>query len=262
MKKINKTPGPNALTNFAAKNPTARWDPDFKDENGGDSYHAIRQQIFDDQGGLCAYCETKVNNLPSNKQRIEHFHSKSDDGNPTQNWGLDWNNVIGVCIGGEDADKSKHPRPANLSCDSYKNHLISKGCLFVQCEGRLFNPLKILATPCLFNFNKRSGELLPNDTGCQPVDDIENDFSSVKELVEETIKVLNLNCDRLKDQRLAVRNEYNRQVAKARKKKDREVFTRMVVQWFRDKWPNFFTTRRILLGQYAETYLETIDYNG
>ncbi|HEW98157.1 MAG: TIGR02646 family protein [Candidatus Parabeggiatoa sp. nov. 3] len=262
MKKINKTPGPNALTHFAANNPTARWEPDFKDENGGDDYHAIRQQIFDDQAGLCAYCETKVDNLPINKQRIEHFHSKSDDSNSSQNWGLDWNNIIGVCIGGEDADKSKHPRPANLSCDAHKNHLISKEHLSAQCEGYLLNPLNISATPCLFNLDKRTGELLPNDTVCQQVAGIENNFSSVRKLVEETIKALNINCDRLKDQRLAVRNEYNRQVKAARKKKDREVFTRMAVQWFQNKWPSFFTTRRLLLGQYAEAYLETIDYNG
>jgi hypothetical protein len=126
-----------------------------------------------------------------------------------KNWGLDWNNIIGVCIGGDDADKNKHPLPANLSCDSYKNHLISKGRLSEQCEDRLFNPLKILATPCLFNLNKRTGELLSDDTSRLQVADIKNDFFSIRELVEETIEALNLNCDRLKDQRIAVLYDYN-----------------------------------------------------
>jgi len=155
LKKINKTPGPNVLTDFADENPSKRWE-DFKDENGGNDYRTIRQQIFNDQGGLCAYCETKVGVLSPHKQRVEHFHPKSDDSNSTKNWGLDWNNVIGVCIGGNDANKDQHPLPANLSCDSYKNYLISKKRLSEQCEDHLLNPLKILATPSLFELDKKT----------------------------------------------------------------------------------------------------------
>ena len=253
MKKINKTPGSNVLTRFATHHPTKCWE-DFKNANGGNDYRAIRRQIFNDQGELCAYCESKVGNQPAHKQRIEHFHPKSDNSNVAKNWGLDWNNVIGVCIGGDDA-KSQHPLPANLSCDSYKNYLISKGYLSEQCEGSLLNPLNILATPSLFKFDKRTGELLPNDTQVAGIE------SDLLKLVEKTIEILNLNCDRLKDQRLKVRNEYNRQIAKA-KRKDKKVFTKMAEQWFQDKWPNFFTTRRLLLEQYAENYLKTIGYNG
>ena len=129
MKKINKSLPPNQLTHFAANHPAGRWEHDFKQHNGGADYKLVKATIFADQSGLCAYCEIKVGDATADKQRVEHFHPKSDRSNPGKNWALDWNNVIGVCIGGNDADKTMHPLPVNLSCDSYKDHLISKNKL-------------------------------------------------------------------------------------------------------------------------------------
>ena len=165
MKKINKTPGPNPLTVYAEANPDGNWDDGFRNHNGGEDYQVVRRLILEDQGGLRAYCETGLKELPPHKQRVEHFHPKSDTSNPGKNWALDWENILGVCVGGDDSDKETHPLPQNLSCDSRKNN-------------------------------------------------------------------------------------------------DKQCFSKMAKRWFREKWPSFFTTRRILLGKHAETYLVQIGFQG
>ncbi len=262
MKTINKTPGPNGLTQFAEANPNGRWDADFKNYNGGNDYQVIRNQIIDDQGGLCAYCEVRIINLPPHKQRIEHFHSKSDLTDPDTNWALDWKNIIGVCIGGDDSDKKLHPLPENLSCDSYKNYLITKKKLPEACEGLFINPLKLAEYPCLFDFDKATGRLRPNMFECREVNIEGNQLDSTQALVQKTIDVLNLNCDRLIQQRRSVLHQYNKLVAEARKRNDKQCFSKMAAQWFQNQWPQFFTIRRILLGEHAEVYLEQIEYKG
>ncbi|KPA09380.1 hypothetical protein MHK_010411 [Candidatus Magnetomorum sp. HK-1] len=260
MKKIKKTPGPNHLTNYEKKYPVANWS-DFKNYNGGEGYQCIRNQILKDQGGLCAYCETKIIDLPPHKQRVEHFHAKSDKAFKNKNWALDWNNIFGVCIGGDDSDKKLHPLPENLSCDSHKNHLFNKKQLPEACEKFLVNPLKMIATPCLFDFHKATGELRPN-INTQKHESKKNDYEISEELLKKSIDILNLNCDRLKQQRLLILKKYNQMIAKARKRNDKECFSKISALWFKDKWQSFFTTRRLLLGKHAEVFLSKIGYDG
>ena len=261
MKKIKKSPSPNALTLFSQKYPRDDWD-DFRDSNQSNDYQVIKTLIFSEQGGLCAFCESEVND--THTQRVEHFHPKSDKTNPNHNWALDWWNVIGVCLGGSgfDTDKTIHPLPANLSCDAYKDHLIIKKKLHVNCEGYLFNPLNLPANACLFDLDKRTGELKPKGNYDDVVLELKNNYNTISELVEKTIEHLNLNCDRLNQQRLAVLKQYNQEVAKARKSGDKTVFTTLANRWFQQKWLPFFTTRRILLGHHAENYLSSYGYNG
>lgn len=261
MKKISKSPPPNALTNFALANPTASWEADFRNHNASQDYKAVRRLMIDDQGGICGYCECQIAGLSEHKQRVEHFHDKSDqNGVSEHNWGLDWQNVFAVCLGGSDADREIHPLPGNLSCDSHKNHL--KSSFGEAPEGYVLNPLAIPASPCLFKFDKRTGELKPDVVNCAHVRVPDNRFGTVQELVENTIKVLNLNCPRLTAQRLEVLNAYNSAVKIVRSRNDQHGFSKLARQWFNRRWPAFFTTRRLLLGDHAETYLQTNDYNG
>lgn len=195
MKKTNKSAPPNKLTEYAAGNPTNDWE-NFRNHNQSNDYKAIKQLIFNEQGGLCAFCESAVNE--SHKQRVEHFHPKSDKTNPNYNWALDWENIIGVCFGGDDVDQKIHPLPNNLSCDSYKGRLINKGGLAEACEDYLLNPLELPAFPCLFDFNKRTGELKPKDD-YEGLEFQNNKYTSTTELIANTIKYLNLNCDRLNE---------------------------------------------------------------
>ena len=265
MKKINKSLPPNPLTLFAANQPAANWD-DFRNHSvpgqaAGTDYKATKQLIFDDQGELCAYCEEKTAHTQPDKQRLEHFHSKSDKTNPQKNWALDWDNIFGVCLGGNDVDQSTHPLPANLSCDSHKDRCLT-GAQKNNCEGLYINPLHLHDSPCLFDFNKRTGELTAHAANCQKVTFSANQHTSTEALVTKTIEILNLNCDRLKSNRLEVLKFYNQAVAQARKSNNQQIFEQLAQRWFSQRWLSFFTTRRILLGQHAETHLRTIGYNG
>jgi uncharacterized protein (TIGR02646 family) len=258
LKKINKSLQPNNLTEYAQQNPQANWD-DFYYTNQSYDYKKLKELIFKEQGGLCAFCENEI--FKTHKQRVEHFHPKSDKTNPNHNWALDWTNVIGVCLGGSDVDKVLHPLPANLSCDAYKDHLIKQRKLPEKCEGYLFNPLNLPAFPCLFDFDKRTGELKPKDdySGIKFED---NYYETTAELVAKTIQHLNLNCDRLNQQRLALLRQYNQEIAKARKNNDKSIFTKLAERWFQTQWLPFFTTRRILLSHHAESYLQQQAFNG
>lgn len=262
MKKIRKSPPPNPLTQYAANHPAETWNSGFRMHNGGADYRQLKGIILNDQGGLCAYCETQISAQSVEKQRIEHFHCKSDTTNPAHNWALDWNNVIGVCLGGSDTDKKVHPLPDNLSCDAYKDYLIQKQKLPKACEGYYINPLHLFATSSLFEFDKATGELKPNNSVCQSWQIEESHYPTTQELVKKTIEILNLNCQRLKDNRLEVLKRYNQQVAKYRKANDRQGLKKLAQRWFSKPWPSYFATRRALLGKHAEAYLNQIHYNG
>lgn len=259
MKKINKSLPPNPLTEFAQNNPTATWD-DFRDDNAGQAYKDLRQKILLEQGGLCAYCEKKLSDNIT-QQRIEHFHNKSDI-TTNHNWALDWDNVLLVCLGGstkEDKDKYK---PEHLSCDSHKEQIKE---LPEACEGWYLNPYQIKTIARLFDFEKSTGKLIVNDIACQELtnDNLPNIYGSDWcKLAEETIRILNLNCQRLCDDRLKVLQEYNRLIKQYRERNDKQAFEKISKSVFSKKFPSFFTTWRSLLGKHAEEYLTAIHYNG
>lgn len=260
MKKINKTPSENELTNFQNNNPDDSWD-NFRDSDDGKDYKNIRRRIFNNQGGLCAYCECKVSKQPEYTWRVEHYHSKSDQ-NDTKNWALDWNNIFGVCLGGSDTDQSAHPLPENLSCDSHKDRLIQNNDIPKACEGYFINPLELTATPCLLVFDKSTGEIQPDQNACANWQASINQYPSTYELVKNTIEILNLNCQRLLDERREVLNSYNQQIKRYRLASNIHGFDMLAKQWFDERWPSYFTTRRLLLGKHAEKYLQSITYDG
>ena len=212
MKKIRKSAEPAELTHFRTENPESHWD-DFRDSG---HYDILRNAVFGDQGQLCAFCEVKIPEQSVRERRVEHFHPKSDQSTPDHNWALDWSNMIGVCVGGE--TQKEHKLPANLSCDAHKNYLINKRRLAEDCEGFVLNPLRIINTPCLFQFDKRTGKLKPDPDACAQLADIDNRYDSLVELVEKTIEILNLNCPRLADSRKVLLFEYERLQKQARNK--------------------------------------------
>lgn len=258
MKKINKSLPPNPLTVFVNTNPNATWD-DFRN-NARQSYDDLKQQMLAEQGGLCAYCEKKLSD-DITQQRIEHFHNKSDI-NAQHNWALDWNNVLLVCLGGGTPDDKAKYAPEHLSCDAHKEQV--KG-LPEACEGWYLNPVQIKTVARLFNFDKATGKLVVNCAACQELanDNLPNHYGSDWcKLAEETIRILNLNCQRLCDDRLKVLAEYNRLVKYYRERNDKQGFEKILKSVFYKKFPSFFTTWRSLLGKHAEEYLASIGYNG
>lgn len=263
MKTIHKTAEPAALEAFRHSNPAADWNR-FRADQQGQSYQATKAALMQDQKGLCAFCETDLGSDTS-RQRIEHFHPKSDTANPDTNWALDWRNMLAVCMGGSEpaaTDHSQYPTPDNLSCDAYKDHLITKNQLPLVCEGYLLNPLE-LCTANLFSFNRLTGKLDVDAAACATAEfNGVNQYASLEQLVTETIRILNLNCQRLCDSRLEVMHAYNRFIKQAREIGQADIHRRLTRHWFSKPWPAFFTTRRILLGRAAESYLQAKNYNG
>lgn len=263
MKKTNKSNCPSCLSDYAKNNPNALWE-DFKADKQGQSYNVVKLQTIQDQGNLCAYCETPYQNKPE-KFSIEHFHPKSDTSNPAKNWHLDWNNFLAVCKGGRVQDVNSpipYPTPENLSCDAYKDHLVTKNRLLENCEGYLFNPLTLPEVK-IFKFNKSNGALEVDVEACAKVNFLGcNHFASFAEFAEETLQALNLNCQRLCDARLKVLIFYNSKIKDARLKNNKQIHQQLAQQWFNKPWPSFFTTRRDLLGKAAENHLKSTHYNG
>lgn len=263
MKKTNKSSSPSCLSTYAQNNPSALWE-DFRADKQGQSYNVVKLQTIQDQGNLCAYCETPYQNKPE-KFSIEHFHPKSDTSNPAKNWHLDWNNFLAVCKGGRVQDVNSlvpYPTPENLSCDAYKDHLVTKKKLSECCEGFIFNPLTMPEMK-IFKFNKSNGTLEVDKEACAKISFSDcNHFASFAELAEETLQALNLNCQRLCDARREVFFHHERIIKKAREIGNKQIREKLAQQWFSIPWPSFFTTRRDLLGKAAENHLKSINYNG
>lgn len=250
---------------YSEANPSANWD-DFRHSNQGHDYKKTRLTAIHDQGGLCAYCEVHYSDKAETFS-IEHFHPKSDVSNAAKNWALDWDNMHAVCRGGRDKSdggEKPYPTPENLSCDAYKDHLVTKGRLTEDCEGFLFNPLQMPAAN-LFKFDRSNGRLVVDEEACTSVNVNHAElgaYAGLAELAGETLRILNLNCQRLCDMRLEILKSYNQLITKARRQNNTEIHNQLAQRWFSTPWPKYFTTRRSLLGSAAEMYLQGIDYYG
>ena len=261
MKIIKKKIESKRFKKYRRKNHSLEWD-----KVPGSMRRLYRKKCMKQQGYICCYCECNLNQ-PGIKNfcRVEHFHQKSDSTSTGKNWHLDWNNMFASCNGITSKNKRMiYPHPQNMSCDSYKNYLIQKNQLPIQCEGLLINPLHIPAFPNLFNIDQGTGKIIPDDNACSLVVFSGNKLSTTKELVQNTIDVLNLNCNRLCQERKLVLLSIDRKIAQERKKGKSvdEVFIKLVHCFFQKKWPAYFTTIRCRLGKYAEDYLRSISFQG
>lgn len=263
MKHVCKSSEPLSLTQYRQTMPHAKWESMRNDaEHGGDvAYSQCRTTTAQDQGHICAYCECKIQHHDPLSCRVEHFHDKSDTSSG-HNWSLEWNTMLAVCLGGE-REGQQHALPANLSCDAHKNHMKNEK-KFLASEGWLLNPLQLRAFPALFNVDKATGCLVPNADACNTVTIDGNQHATTQALVQHTIDMLNLNCDRLKDERRKVLFHIE---GLKKKKRDANIppsqaLPALANQLFQAKWPAFFTTLRCLLGQAAEDHLQAVAYQG
>jgi uncharacterized protein (TIGR02646 family) len=258
LKKITKTPPPNKLTKFLSLNPDSTWS-DFYNYNKSIDYNELKKLIFSDQSELCCYCEQDLSGMSTHSKRVEHFHSKSDR-TSTKNWALEWDNVLGACLGGtgyEDRNNINHSLPENLSCDSHKSHLENLSTISNEVDNHLLNPLFIINSPSLFVLNKRTGELSANKN-CNfdyPID--KNRFCSIQDLVENSIYVFNLNCYRLTNKRRQLILKYHEMINHGRRYHNDidKIRASIAIKWF-NKPLSFYTTRRLLLENYAEELIQ------
>ncbi|MCL1808444.1 MAG: hypothetical protein FWG42_01595 [Clostridiales bacterium] len=268
MKRVCKGSPPQKLNDYVLINPEATWDQMKGDNAQGGSQAAkeCRDQAIHDQKGLCAYCEQEISSSKPHRCRIEHFHPKIDK-TRTHNWGLDWYNMLAACDGGSRSSQEEqraHPLPGNLACDAHKDYLIQTGKIPVACEGYLLSPLVIHSFPNLFSLDKGTGYLKPDVASCINVEISENAFGSTTELIDHTIAILNLNCDRLaaKRRHYVVNIDQNKKTLRKKGIPPSDVPEKLVQRYFKKEWPEFFTTLRCCLGKVAEDYLKSVNYQG
>jgi uncharacterized protein (TIGR02646 family) len=270
MKRVLRQPEPIQLTNYRNANPTSTWEQMRNDaiHDGPAAYDESRRKLIADQGGICAFCEIDIRDNDPLKCRVEHFHPKSDV-TPAHNWALDWDNLLAVCAGGSyrftSAPYVHEPLAENLSCDAHKDRMIQAGKLQEQCEGWILNPAEIPVSPSFFRLEMSTGRLLPDPNHCAALPAWPgNRHADAQTLVQHTIDMLNLNCDRLCNARLAIIRDIERN-----KKRQREAgfsaqqgLGNLAVHYLRQRWPGFFSTIRLCLGTAAETHLANLGYQG
>ncbi|MBY0473585.1 MAG: TIGR02646 family protein [Nitrosomonas sp.] len=268
MKRVLRQREPDELARYRRAAPSSTWEQmkSDLDSKGPDVYAACRAQLIADQGGICAFCEIDIRDNDPLKCRIEHFHPKSDT-SEAHNWALDWNNLLGVCSGGSnkhgDAPYTQKPLTDNLSCDAHKDQMIQSGKLPAQCEGWIINPAELVASSCLFGLEKSTGKLSPDPTNCAAsLAWPGNCHPDLQTLVQHTIDMLNLNCDRLCQARLAIIKDIERNKKKQRKAgySAQQGLTNLANRYLRRQWPGFFTTIHLCLGAATETCLANLGF--
>lgn len=267
MKRIKTPDEPQELTEYRRNYPSNTWEQMRGDGEGRLAYGIVRGTLNDVQGGLCAFCEIGIHENEPLKCRVEHFHPKSDI-SAVHNWALDWGNMLAVCMGGSQRHlKLPHtlePLEQNLSCDAFKDKMIQSGRLEAQCEGWIMNPKEIPAFPCLFFLEKSTGRLLPNEEQCAAFEFKNNHHQNTYIMVQHTIDMLNLNCDRLCAARLRMVWDIERNIKRLREKgvNPRDGLRELARRYFRHHWPAFFTTIRFCLGTAADRYLTDTGFQG
>jgi uncharacterized protein (TIGR02646 family) len=110
MRRIRKGSAPAVLAPLAA-DPDANWD-----SVDGATKLALRAALFADQHGLCAYCLSRLNNPTKHEDprpkaggmKVEHFAARNERGideAESHRRCFDWQNLLGVCPGGEDVQR-------------------------------------------------------------------------------------------------------------------------------------------------------------
>ena len=247
MKKVLKSPEPEELKNYRNRfaSQFKRWN-DLKKNK--ETLNAIRDKLSSDQKGLCAYCEMS---LHENNRSVEHFIPCRESAKEN-NHDLDWQNMLVICLppgGMKDEDLENRQLLKDLPCCGKK-----KGGFIPDI--RLLNPLN-LPTLRLFIFSSLTGEIRPDKKACE-------DSGIPIENVQFTIDTLEPNVQRLKDQRLAVIDEINKELDDESIDIN-DLEEKVAAEYFGNgtgNWPRFFTTIRWVLGAGAERHLMNISYSG
>lgn len=260
MKKVRKGECPPSLSAYAAEHPQATW-KEMRGRGRESVYYDIKERLLRDQRHLCAYCEGAIGQ--ADNFQVEHFHPKSVDADG-RNRHLDWNNLLGVCNGGAtppdqaDSEGTSQRRRgrSHLSCGARKRDKNSD--LFL-------NPLRMPPFPAAYRINRLLGSLEPNEDFCREHPDLhEGRAASTRALLESTVNELNLNCERLRGERMAVIEFFDEQERAAREggQKPGDILPKLARRFFGEPMQPYFTTARFCLGQAAENYLQSINFDG
>lgn len=254
MKNVNKALlTPEILQEYVDINPLETWEH-FRDERR-EGYQQIKQQLTNDQRGLCAYCEIDLHidaQRGLDDFRVEHFIPKKPH-NPPPNHALDWKNLLAVCTGGNTMGLEINTRftSPDHSCDVPKaNH---------DWTGDILNPLNIPSSPRLFKFDESTGDIMVDAMTCP---------SALQHRASETIRLLRLSAPRLNNLRLPVFEMLNEKIQELATQglEIEEAANLLAEELIPEKsemhLPAFFTSIRWYLGEAAESRLQSINYAG
>lgn len=271
MKRIRKrkTP-PKALSDYIADNPessdTHTWDA-FRN-NCPSGLKAIQQALYEDQGGLCAYCELEL--IPKFDLRVSHFHPKRAKGEEgSRAWELRWDNMHGACNGGTIFYYKKPDRYVEGQGDADKHCDVVIGNDVL--DDKILNPLHIPAFPRLFQYEEEP--MAAGQIGLRIRADVEKCSTATylgkqgcEVRAQETIDQFHLNSANLMIMRQALYDEIKFRIAQSVESEGglEAALGRMSEIAFSNtsKWPEFFTVWRWALRDKAEEKLKRINFNG
>lgn len=243
MKYVRKSAiEPPALTTykekFAGQSTQLKWDKFKKNSVRRD---AVRDQLRDDQRGLCAYCE---NTVFAQDESVEHLVPRSA-GLAHE---LDWNNLVLCCLGGERPISEDVPDAA-VRYDTDGSRSCGHAKKRHPCP--VVNPRSLPVSPRLFRFSSEDGRILCDEAACMATDVAVED-------VETAIVTCGLRAGRLNRARLAVINALEEMLEKGDTERQIAEDTFPADGYL----PAFFTTIRWYLGQDAEAHLQSVNFAG
>lgn len=257
MKRVNKLPfPPESLRRYAKRYPAETWEHFRRHTKNG--YKEVKQQIYMDQHGLCAYCEISIRLAQDTDDvddfRVEHFYPKSETEKNGKNWHLNWHNMLGVCHGGSqksvpEAEWRYSANKSDRSCD------VPKGGKNIVST--ILNPLEIPAEIPIFRYVEHSGKMVVNKGTCPP---------DLFTKANNTIRELNLNARRLKRMRMVVINVLQDEIEAGLKLglSFEECLKRLAAGLLSPDeeglYRPFFSVIRWYLGPYAEKYLAATNF--
>lgn len=126
MRKIKKSAQPDELREFVRLNPGVRYD-----SLPGDVKAVLRVRLCEDQGSLCAYCMSAIDERPATREDFiglpvrsseaesatQQDHPNRLHGSTIEHWipqsidrdkSLEWTNLLGVCSGRRDRREEAH----------------------------------------------------------------------------------------------------------------------------------------------------------
>ena len=234
MKRVRALTSPPLGLSSYLQDETAPDYAAFRSYDGGAAYRQLVAQLVALQHSLCAYCEV---NVTETDRQIEHIRPRSRYPDAS----LDVANLVACCRGGTvnvtDEDRYFRPQRRNISCRQAKGN------------GNIpIDPRTLPALPSLLAV-RYDGRIEADTQACQSAQTAAD--------VEETIKVLGLNVERLR---------------RARERRWRhlmdiwhlllgdalvmsEAARRELLPSPDGRLREFFTTRRSFFGKYGEEIL-------
>lgn len=155
----------------------------------GTQKQAMRDAVYREQGGLCAYCMGRIKATHSD-MKLEHWDAR----NASAAHVFAWSNLLGVCLGNtKQTDTSQNSQ----HCDTYR------GSLNTQDQDLNYSPASTPNIETLVGYNRSTGDIRAR----------RGLAADVAACVEDDIATLNLNHGTLQTNRAQVVGVLQQQLA-------------------------------------------------